>query len=154
MAATIDVLRNLQIFSGLSNDELERVAELCEEKTYVSAEQIFREGEPGNRLFIVVEGEVRISRQIPGAGEEALAVLKAGSMFGEMAVFDRSERSTDAISHGGTRVITISRAEFEMLLDFHRDIAYKVLWSVVRVLSGRLRATNDSLRSVLAMSMF
>jgi CRP-like cAMP-binding protein len=154
MAAAIDVLRTLQIFSGLSNDELERVAELCEEKTYVSSEQIFREGEPGNRLFIVVEGEVRISRQIPGAGEEALAVLKAGSMFGEMAVFDRSERSTDAISHGGTRVITISRAEFEMLLDFHRDIAYKVLWSVVRVLSGRLRATNDSLRSVLAMSMF
>jgi len=39
-------------------------------------------------------------------------------------------------------------------LDFNRDIAYKVLWSVVRVLSGRLRATNDSLRSVLAMSMF
>jgi CRP/FNR family cyclic AMP-dependent transcriptional regulator len=154
MAATIEVLRTLQIFSGLSNDELERVAELCEEKTYVSAEQIFREGEPGNRLFVVIEGEVRISRQIPGAGEEALAVLKAGSMFGEMAVFDRSERSTDAISHGGTRVITISRAEFEMLLDFHRDIAYKVLWSVVRVLSSRLRATNDSLRSVLAMSMF
>jgi CRP/FNR family cyclic AMP-dependent transcriptional regulator len=154
MAATIDVLRNLQIFSGLSNDELERVSELCEEKTYVSGEQIFHEGEPGNRLFIVIEGEVRISRQIPGAGEEALAVLKAGSMFGEMAVFDRSERSTDAISHGGTKVITVSRAEFEMLLDFHRDIAYKVLWSVVRVLSGRLRATNDSLRSVLAMSMF
>lgn len=154
MAATIDVLRNLQIFGGLSNDELERVAELCEQKTYVSGEQIFREGEPGNRLFIVAEGEVRISRQIPGAGEEALAVLKAGAMFGEMAVFDRSERSTDAISHGGTRVITISRAEFEMLLDFHRDLAYKVLWSVVRVLSSRLRATNDSLRSVLAMSMF
>ncbi|HEV2180865.1 MAG TPA: cyclic nucleotide-binding domain-containing protein [Gemmatimonadaceae bacterium] len=154
MAATIDVLRNLQIFSGLTNDELERVSELCEEKAYASGEQIFHEGEPGNRLFVVIEGEVRISRQIPGAGEEALAVLKAGSMFGEMAVFDRSERSTDAISHGGTTVITISRAEFEMLLDFHRDIAYKVLWAVVRVLSGRLRATNDSLRSVLAMSMF
>src|SRR6185437_10553469 len=154
MAATIDVLRYLQFFGVLSNDELERVAELCEQKTYVSGEQIFREGEPGNRLFIVAEGEVRISRQIPGAGEEALAVLKAGAMFGEMAVFDRSERSTDAISHGGTRVITISRAEFEMLLDFHRDLVYKVLWSVVRVLSGRLRATNDSLRSVLAMSMF
>jgi len=154
MPATIDVLRTLPIFSGLSTDELERVSELCEEKTYASGDYIFREGEPGNRLFIVVEGEVRISRQIPGAGEEALAVLKPGAMFGEMAVFDRSERSTDAISHGGTRVITISRAEFEMLLDFHRDIAYKVLWAVVRVLSGRLRATNDNLRSVLAMSMF
>jgi len=154
MPATIDVLRTLPIFSGLSTDELERVSELCEEKAYASGDYIFREGEPGNRLFIVIEGEVRISRQIPGAGEEALAVLKPGAMFGEMAVFDRSERSTDAISHGGTRVITISRAEFEMLLDFHRDIAYKVLWAVVRVLSGWLRATNDNLRSVLAMSMF
>ena len=45
-------------------------------------------------------------------GEEALAVLKRGSMFGEMAVFDKSERSTDAISHGGTTALTISRSEF------------------------------------------
>ncbi len=154
MSATVAALRDLQIFKGLTDHELDLMAEICERKRYESGEYIFREGEPGNRLFIVVEGEVRISRQIPGAGEEALAVLKTGAVFGEMAVFDRSERSTDAISHGGTGVVTISRAEFEMLLDFHRDIAYKVLWSVVRVLSARLRATNDSLRSVLAMSMF
>ena len=71
-----------------------------------------------------------------------------------MAVFDRSERSTDAISNGGTKVITISRSDFELLLDFNRDIAYKVLWAVVRLLSHRLRSTNDSLKSFLAMSMF
>jgi hypothetical protein len=71
-----------------------------------------------------------------------------------MAVFDRSERSTDAISHGGTKVITIVRSDFELLLDFNRDVAYKVLWSVVRLQSGRLRSTNDSLKSFLAMSMF
>jgi len=154
MSATIEVLRGLQIFKDLNDEELARLAEICEPKSFVSGEYIFREGEPGNRLFVIVEGEVRISRQIPGAGEEALAVLKPGAMFGEMAVFDRSERSTDAISHGGTQVISITRAEFEMLLDFQREIAYKVLWAVVRMLSGRLRQTNDSLRSVLAMSMF
>ena len=82
------------------------------------------------------------------------AVLKPGALFGEMAVFDRSERSTDAIAQGGAKVLTTSRAELEMLLDFNRDLAYKVLWAVVRMLSGRLRATNDSLRSFLAMSMF
>jgi CRP/FNR family cyclic AMP-dependent transcriptional regulator len=75
-------------------------------------------------------------------------------MFGEMSVFDRSERSTDAISNGGTRCLTIARSDFELLLDFNREIAYKVLWAVVRMLSGRLRSTNDSLRSFLAMSMF
>lgn len=154
MPPTIEVLRGLPIFQSLGDDDLARIAEIVEEKVYAGGDHVFHEGEPGNRLFVIVEGEVRISRQIPGAGEEALAVLKPGAMFGEMAVFDRTERSTDAIAHGGARLLTISRAEFEMLLDFHRDIAYAVLWSVVRVLSARLRATNDSLRSVMAMAMF
>lgn len=113
MSATIAALRELQIFKGLTERELDLVAEICETKRYEPGEFIFHEGEPGNRLFIVVGGEVRISRQIPGAGEEALAVLMPGALFGEMAVFDRSERSTDAISHGGTDLVTISRAEFE-----------------------------------------
>jgi len=67
---------------------------------------------------------------------------------------DRSERSTDAIANTSCTLITISRSDFELLLDFNRDIAYKVLWSVVRLLSARLRVTNDNLRSFLAMSMF
>lgn len=154
MSRTADLLKPIPLFADLSADELTKIAELCETKSYESGEYIFREGEPGNRLFIIVEGGVRISREIPGAGEEALAVLKRGALFGEMAVFDRSERSTDAISHGGTMVLTISRAEFEMLLDFNRALAYKVLWSMVRMLSGRLRSTNDSLKSFLALSMF
>src|ERR1035437_2675408 len=134
--------------------ERARVAEVCRNQEFVSGEYVFREGEPGNRLFLIVEGEVRISRTIPGSGEEALAVLKPGALFGEMSVFDRSERSTDAISNGGTKVLTIARSDFELLLDFNRELAYKVLWSCVRVLSMRLRSTNDSLRSFLAMSMF
>jgi hypothetical protein len=50
--------------------------------------------------------------------------------------------------------VTISRPDFELVLDFNRDLAFKVLWSVTRMLSTRLRATNDNLRSLLAMSMF
>ena len=152
--AVIDLLRNVAIFRDLDEGELARVSEVCRDQQFLSGEFIFREGEAGNRLYLIVEGEVRISRTIPGSGEEALAILKPGAMFGEMAVFDRSERSTDAISHGGTKCLTISRSDFELLLDFNRDIAYKVLWAVVRMLSGRLRSTNDSLKSFLAMSMF
>jgi CRP/FNR family cyclic AMP-dependent transcriptional regulator len=154
MSATLELLRPIPLFTALTAEELGKIAELCETKRWESGEYIFREGEPGNRLFIIVEGGVRISRDIPGAGEEALAILKRGALFGEMAVFDKSERSTDAISHGGTTALTISRSEFEMLLEFNRDLAYKVLWAVVRMLSGRLRSTNDSLKSFLALSMF
>lgn len=154
MSDTIELLRNVAIFNDLDDAELAEVAELCREEKFVSGEYIFREGENGNRLYLIVEGDVRISRDVPGSGEEALAVLRPGSLFGEMAVFDRSERSTHAISNGGTTALTITRPDFEMLLDFNRELAYKVLWSVTRLLSTRLRNTNDSLRSFLAMSMF
>lgn len=154
MAEVVDLLRNVAIFKDLEPDELAQVADVCRPEAFVSGAYIFKEGEQGNRLYLIIEGEVRISRNVPGSGEEALAVLKPGSLFGEMAVFDRSERSTDAISNGGTKVLTIARADFEMLLDLNRELAYKVLWACVRLLSARLRNTNDSLRSFLAMSMF
>ena len=154
MEQVAELLKNVAIFKDLDDEELAQLAEVCKEEKFVSGEYIFHEGEHGNRLYLIVEGGVRISRDVPGSGEEALAVLKPGALFGEMAVFDRSERSTHAISNGGTTALTISRADFEMLLDFNRELAYKVLWACVRLLSGRLRSTNDSLRSFLAMSMF
>ena len=154
MVPTIELLRQVAIFKDLDDDELASVAEVCRMQEFVSGEVIFKEGEAGNRLYLIVEGDVRVSRDVPGSGEEALAVLKPGALFGEMAVFDRSERSTDAISNGGTKCLTITRSDFEMLLDFNRELAYKVLWACVRLLSVRLRSTNDSLRSFLAMSMF
>ncbi|HWA15180.1 MAG TPA: cyclic nucleotide-binding domain-containing protein [Gemmatimonadales bacterium] len=150
----LQLLKKTAIFADLDDGELARVAEICKESNYQGGQVIFKEGEPGNRFFIIVSGEVRISRDIPGSGEEALAVLKAGACFGEMAVFDRSERSTDAIANGPVTLMTISRPDFEILLDFNRDVAYKILWSMVRLLSTRLRVTNDNLRSLLAISMF
>lgn len=154
MAELTELLKGVAIFQDLDEGELARVSEVCRTQDFVSGEYVFKEGEPGNRLYLVVDGEVRISRMIPGSGEEALAILKKGALFGEMAVFDRSERSTDAISNGGCKLLSISRSDFELLLDFNRELAYMVLWSCTRLLSSRLRATNDSLRSFLAMSMF
>lgn len=150
----LGLIKESAIFADLTDDELSHITEICEEQKFKSGATLFKEGEPGNRLYIIADGEVRISRDIPGSGEEALTVLKKGACFGEMSVFDRSERSTDAIANKDCTLITITRSDFEIMLDFNREIAYKILWSVVRMLSQRLRVTNDNLRSFLAMSMF
>lgn len=150
----IELLKQAEVFEGLDAEELGAVAEIATTQEFRSAQKIFSEGEPGNRLFIIAEGEVRISRDVPGSGEEALTILKRGACFGEMSVFDRSERSTDAIANKDTVLLTITRADFEMLLDFNRELGYKILWAIVRLLSKRLRIANDNLRSFLAMSMF
>src|SRR5262245_63331793 len=147
-------MKQAAIFQDLDDGDLARVSEMCGEQKFAVGQYVFKEGEPGNRLFIISQGEVRISRTIPGSGEEALAVLKPGACFGEMSIFDRSERSTDAIANTSCVLITISRSDFELLLDFNRDIAYKLLSTVLRLLSARLRLTYDNLRSFLAMSMF
>ena len=149
-----NLIKQAAIFSDLDDEEVKRIAEICKEQAFKFGQNIFKEGDPGNRLFIISSGDVRISRVVPGSGEEALTVLKVGACFGEMSVFDRSERSTDAIANTDCTLLTITRSDFEILLDFNRDIAYKVLWRVVRLLSERLRVTNDNLRSFLAMSMF
>lgn len=154
MSLVTELLKRISIFKDLNDAELERIARVSYRETFQSGAYVFREGEEGTRLYLVIEGEVRISRDVPGSGEEALAVIKSGGLFGEMAVFDRGERSTHAIANGGATVLTISRRDFELLLEDDHDLAYKILWASVRLLSSRLRATNDSLRSFLAMSMF
>src|SRR5438552_2340193 len=111
----LNLLRQAAIFQDLDDGELARVSEVCREQKFAVGQQVFKEGEPGNRLFIISEGEVRISRTIPGSGEEALAVLKPSACFGEMAIFDRSERSTDAIANTSCPLITIARSDFELL---------------------------------------
>jgi CRP-like cAMP-binding protein len=142
------------IFEHLDDDEIEGVGEICESVEIRAGEYIFREGDEGDRLFILERGEVRISRDVPGAGEEAITVLKRGACFGEMSVLDRSVRSTDAIANSRCTLLMITRDDFAVLLESDRDLAYKVLWSVVRLLCSRLRMTNEAFRSLMVMAMF
>ena len=154
MAAVTELLKKVAIFHDLEDDDHDPGQhERARGKVRVGRVHLSR-GRIREPTLPHRRGRRRISRDVPGSGEEALAVLKPGAIFGEMSVFDRSERSTDAISNGGTRTFTISRTDFEMLLDLNRELAFKVLWACVRLLSARLRTTNDSLRSFLAMSMF
>lgn len=142
------------IFKDLEDEEIEAVGELCDVLDLKLGEYVFHEGDEGDRLYIIETGEVRISRVVPGTGEEALTVLKRGACFGEMSVLDQSERSTDAIVNSACRLVSISRENFEALLESDAALANKILWSVVKMLCVRLRMTNESLRSLMVMAMF
>ena len=156
MSEPIDrkLLAESAIFQDLYEAEIDKVLEICQVESFKWDEYVFREGDDGDRLYIIAKGAVRISRDMPGSGEEAITVLKKGACFGEMAVLDPSTRSTDAIVDSKCELITITRADFEVLLESDLRLAYKVLRSVVRLMSGRLRATNDNLRSIFVIAMF
>lgn len=138
-------LSRVPFFEGLTPEALALIAQVTTEESHGRGERIFGFGERGDRLFIILEGKVRISREVSGMGEEALAVLGVGEVFGEMALLDDSPRSADAIVHERCRLLVIRKEAFDDLLFLHKDLAYEVLWNCVRLFAARLRETNEKL---------
>jgi CRP-like cAMP-binding protein len=95
---------------------------------------------------------VRISKFIPNIGEEALAVLKPGDYFGEMALIDNFPRSAHAIANTDLDVLAITKTDLDKVLIRDREMGYKLLWTFTRTLSKRLRETNEKMAGFLAMS--
>jgi CRP-like cAMP-binding protein len=145
LSERIAQLGKVPLFSGLSPVALQLLARVASEESHALGTKIFQQGDLGDRMYIILSGKVRISREVSGIGEEALAVLGPGSVFGEMALLDEAPRSADARVHEPCRLLALPKDAFEDLLYLHKDLAYEVLWSIVRMLTQRLRETNDKL---------
>jgi CRP-like cAMP-binding protein len=152
--STHEILAQIDLFSGVPQTHLRRVVDIGLEEQYKAGATIFAEASPGDKFYLIVEGAVRISRFVPGMGEEALAVLRAGAYFGEMSLIDDAPRSATAVAHERCRLFVVNRKDLEDLLFVDRDLAYELLWNWVRTLSRRLRATNDKMTFLVTTSKF
>ncbi|MBN1652401.1 MAG: cyclic nucleotide-binding domain-containing protein [Deltaproteobacteria bacterium] len=124
---------------------LDQVAAITTQRELRTGTYVFREGDLGDKLYIVLQGKVRISRTVPGMGEEALAILGPGEAFGEMSLIDDFPRSADALVHESCQLAEISRESLEELLFLNKDLAFEILWNFVKILSSRLRETNEKM---------
>jgi len=141
----VEALARIRLFEGIAERGLEMLASLAREESHRVGSVIFAEGSSGGALYLILEGKVRISRQVSGMGEEALAVLGEGEAFGEMSLVDDSPRSADARVHERCRLLVVEKDALEDLLFLHKDLGYEILWNFVRILSERLRETNDKM---------
>jgi CRP-like cAMP-binding protein len=149
------LLRQVSLFEGLLPVHLRRMAGLAQEMGYKRGEAVFKHGDEGDGLYLIVSGSIRISRTVSGMGEEALAILQPGMYFGEMSIVDDdSPRSADAIAHEETRLIKLPKDDLRDLMFVDRELAYELLWRFVRTLSGRLRESNDRLLMLTVSSKF
>lgn len=141
----VTALSKISLFSGMTKIHIRKLVEIGIYESYKPNEAIFSEGDEGDRFYVLLGGAVRISRTLPGLGEEALAILKTGSHFGEMALIDDSPRSADAKCHKKCTLFVITKEDLEDLLFIDRDLAYELMWNFVRTLTQRLRETNDKM---------
>ena len=144
----VDLASKRKLFQEqkLSNLEINFLTSLSRERKYGPHKVIFREGEMGNEMYVVLEGRVMISKYIPGAGEEALAFLERGGYFGEMALIDNAPRSADAKADaGGAVVLAISREVLAGILDIHRISSIRLLTILCNLVASRLRELDDKI---------
>jgi len=148
----LDFLKKVHLFESLSVAELEKIEKISRMEAFAKSDVIFKEGEPGDRCYVITNGDVRISKFIPNIGEEALAVLKPGDYFGEMALIDRFPRSAHAIANTDVALLAINKTDLDKILIMDRELGYKLLWAFTKTLSKRLRETNEKMAGFLAMS--
>ena len=148
----IQHLKKIILFETLLEHELAKIEKICRAETVAKDVVLFKEGDSGDRCYVIVQGEIRISKFIPNIGEEALAVLKPGDSFGEMALIDNFPRSAHAIANSDSELLAISKTELDKILIMDREVGYKLLWAFTKTLSKRLRETNEKLAGFLALS--
>ncbi|HSU82637.1 MAG TPA: cyclic nucleotide-binding domain-containing protein [Thermoanaerobaculia bacterium] len=129
---------------GLSRRELMTLATFSREKRFNAGASLFQEGDEGNEMYIILEGRVMISKFIPGAGEEALAILERGDFFGEMSLIDGEPRSADARAHAGPlTVLALDQGTVREVLAMDPHAALEFLQLLCRLVANRLREIDE-----------
>ena len=147
-------LAEIPLFAEMSPRELEALAPLIRRQHVPAGSRVFSEGDPGDAMYLIDKGRIRISKVLSGVGEEALAILGPGGVFGEMAVLDGGQRSADAIAQEDAELFVLERERFLGLLKDDKDLAFHVLSAIVRTLVGRLRAMNDKVLAFYVLAQF
>jgi CRP/FNR family cyclic AMP-dependent transcriptional regulator len=129
-----ELLRRVELFAGLDEEALARVAEASIEAEFPEGHYIVQQGKVGSGLLVLATGSVRVTR-----GEDSLATFGPGDFFGELSVLDQAPRSASVVALEPTTCLGIASWDLLTLLEEHPQIAVELL----RALAGRLRAADE-----------
>ena len=138
---TTRLLAQVEVFAGLEPRELEQVAQVAIPRSYERGEVIFREGDTGDTCYVVKTGSVSVMREHQDGRVIALAELRPGQIFGELAMFDHETRSATVETLERTTTVALLAGDVQRILRSHPEIGVKML----AALASRLRTANERL---------
>lgn len=140
----IDILKKVPIFSGISSKDLEKIVAVTHQRKYRKDSMILIEEEAGQTMFILMSGQVKISRISEDGREVILAVMAEGDFFGELSLLDGQSRSANVTVIKDAEMLLINREDFLNLLNEFPQIAIQLL----RELAGRMRKSDSQIKSL------
>lgn len=141
----IEVIRRAPLFAALDDDAAQTLRTSMSELSLARGEVLFREGDQGYSLYVIVEGKIKLGRSAPDGRENLLAILGPGEMFGELSVFDPGPRNATATAVGETELVELSSNELKTWLVGRPEVAQQLLSALAR----RLRRTNENLADLI-----
>jgi len=136
----LETLHRMPLFRHLTYQELVRVMNLVEVQSYDAGQRVIEEGEEGDAMFIVLTGEASVR-----SGDTKIANLGPGQHFGEMALVDKVPRSASVHAEAPSKLMIMRRRDFFDIVRKDHDVAVKLLWAFLGVLTERLRRTSRDL---------
>ncbi|MEM7426311.1 MAG: Crp/Fnr family transcriptional regulator [Pseudomonadota bacterium] len=136
-----NLLRNHILLQALSDDELDRLARYSRTRELEPGELIFRKGDPGDSMAVVIDGRVVIGSTSIEGKELVLNIIHSGDVLGEIAFIDGEDRTADAKALEKTEILVLERRHFLPLLEDRQQLAMELLG----VLCKRLRNTTDQI---------
>ena len=134
------LLKTVDLFQDIPGELLSQVSQISKAKNYDNGETIFRDGDVGDSMFIVLEGKISITK-----GDKEIALLEKGASLGEMALLDNENRSANAIAKEDSILLKINQDVFYELMESNADI----MKQIIKLLTGRIRTANTKLESNL-----
>jgi len=148
--ADIAGLKQVPLFEGLSDEQLEAIAARGEQRSLAEGDLVFEEGSEGHEMFVLLDGRVQITIEMSRASEQApVHTVVEGHVFGEFALLTGIERSATARALKDSTCFVLSREGFEALAAQDPHFGYQVLKRLTEVLVGRMVKTTRELRASL-----
>ncbi len=138
------------LFADLADKDIRELMAVARRRTYRSGEVIFHREDPGQVLYVVKEGKVKICLVSPEGQEITLAVFGKGECFGEFAILDGLPRSADAVAMERVECYTLQRSDFHQAIMKNPKIAIQVLESI----SKRLRTTDQMVEDLIFLDVY
>src|SRR5215218_5695432 len=134
----LDQLRRVPLFAGLSEEDLERLYQMAETVTVPAGQLVLQEGDPGDALYVVLDGELEITKR-QGGQDILLAVSRAGEFLGEMSLLEQTPRAASVRTLRESRLLVITQTAFQTLLSCSPSVPLRILHTLI----SRLR-NNES----------
>jgi len=144
-----ELLSKIEIFQDLKPRELDILVSRMAKKDFPKGKIIFREGEEGTEMYIVLSGSIGISVQLPDKNELPLAQIHAGNFFGEMSIIEQAPRSATCRTLEDSVVLTLDARSFYDLIEHHPKISLKIMQRMLGILSRRLSETGSLLSDMV-----